>query len=165
MRFFTREWHSGVQSDDEAEQAVREYRRQLASILPDLSPALREFGRDSNLHDALIRRVEVGLGATKVRIQLRAGDLASGYFDVGLSYSDVRIDLLDRPVLAVIARDPGTELLYDELDVVDKDVFVHRLLFWPYYREVHIVFSGFSADRVPRPSRAVETVPDRYLEQ
>jgi hypothetical protein len=80
-----------------------------------------------------------------------------------LSYHGVRIDLLDRAVLGIIARDSQTEALYDEVDVFDDGVFVHRLLFWPYYREIHVVFSSLSIARMPSSDRPVDAMPDRYL--
>jgi|HubBroStandDraft_6_1064221.scaffolds.fasta_scaffold103111_3 hypothetical protein len=164
MRFLTREWHAGAQPDDEAEQTVEKYRRHLAALQPHLPQPLRELSQDINLHDALIRSVEVNVGTSQATIGLRSGDRRTGYFDVDLSYHDVRIEVLDRAVLAIIARDPGTEVLYDEVDVVEDGGFVHRLLFWPYYREVHVVFSSLSIASTPRPSRLFESRPDRYLE-
>lgn len=164
MRFLTREWYSGAQPDDEAERTGDEYRRHLAVILPQLPHALRELSRDTNLHDGLIRSVEVDTAGSKVKIGLRCGDLATGYFDLALSYDGVRVDLLDRAVLAIIARDPRTEMLYDEVDVFDDGVFVHRLVFWPYYREIHVVFTGLSIARTPSANRVLEATPDRYLE-
>ncbi len=164
MRFLTREWHGGAQPDDEAERTVDAYRRHLAAILPHLPRALRELSQDTNLHDGLIRSVEVDTAASEAKIGLRCGDRETGYFDLTLSYHGVRIDLLDRAALAIIARDPRTEALHDEVDVVDDGVFVHRLLFWPYYREIHVVFSSLSIASMPRPYRLVDAMPDRYLE-
>ena len=47
-------------------------------------------------------------------------------------------------------------MLYDEVDVWDAGVFVHRLLFWPHYRETDIVFEGLSITRTSRLDRPVE---------
>jgi hypothetical protein len=91
-------------------------------------------------------------------------NISVGYFDLDLSYHGVRIDLVDRKVLGVIARDPETEVLYDEVDVWDAGVFVHRLLFWPHYRETDIVFEGLSITRTSRLDRRVEARSDRYAE-
>jgi hypothetical protein len=65
---------------------------------------------------------------------------------------------------SVSARDPETEVLYDEVDVWDAGVFVHRLLFWPHYPETDIVFEGLSITRTSRLDRRVEARSDRYAE-
>jgi hypothetical protein len=156
MRFLTREWHSGLHSDEVAEQVEDDYRRHITAVLPQLPPPLRDLARGVDLHDGLIRLVEVDVAARELRLALRCGDLQVGYFDLDLCYRGVRIDLLDRAVLDIIARDPTTEVLYSEVDVFDDDVFVHRVLFSPFYREIHVVFTGLSMTRTPRSDRYAE---------
>ena len=164
MRFLTRELHSGLKSDRAAKLVAQEYRRHLARLLPRIPQAFREIAQDISIHDGLILGVWIDTTARELRLALRCGDLAIGYFDLDLTYQGVRVDLLDRAVLQVIARDPKTEVLYDEVDVLDDGVFVHRVLFWPYYREIHVVFTGLSIARTSRPDRRVDAMSDRYAE-
>jgi hypothetical protein len=56
-------------------------------------------------------------------------------------------------------------VLYDEVDVSDAGVFVHRLLFWPHYRETDIVFEGLSITRTSRLDAGWRRArSDRYAE-
>jgi hypothetical protein len=142
-------------SDGAAARVEAEYQQHRAEVLPRLPGPLRALAQDINIHDGLIRAIEIDAPARELRLALVCGDLEVGYFDLDLSYHGVRIDLVDRKVLGVIARDPETEVLYDEVDAWDEGVFVHRLLFWPHYRETDIVFKGLSMTRTSRLDRRV----------
>jgi hypothetical protein len=151
-------------SGETAARVEAEYQQHRAEVLPRLPEPLRALAQDINIHDGLIRAVAIDATARELRLALVCGDLEAGYCDLDLSYHGVRIDLVDRKVLGVIARDPETEVLYGEVDVWDEGVFVHRLLFWPHYRETDIVFEGLSITCTSRPDRRVEAMSDRYAE-
>src|SRR5580704_12225883 len=99
MRFLTRQWCDGSMSDETAARVEAEYQQHRAEVLPRLPEPLRVLAQGINIHDGLIRVVEIDAKARELRLALVCGDLDVGYFDLDLSYHGVRIDLVDRKVL------------------------------------------------------------------
>ncbi len=153
MKYFTREWATGELSDEEAERIVSDYWAYIDTLLPSLPPAVAALARDINLHDGLIHRVLVQPEQKQLELGLRCGDLQVGYFDLDLTYSEVRLDLLDIPFLQRCAQSRQAEVLYDEVDWEDGN-YVHRILFWPE-GEIAIVFRELQVVRTPRANRAI----------
>ncbi len=153
MKYFAREWATGELSDEESERIVSDYWVHIDTLLPSLPPAVAALARDINLHDGLIHRVLVQPEQRRLELELRCGDLQVGYFDLDLIYSEVRMDLLDIPLLQALARDRQTEVLYDEVDL-DESNYVHRILFWPE-GEIAIVFRSLQVIRTPRADRSI----------
>ncbi len=153
MKFFTREWHAGEMSDEESERIVSDYWAYIDTLLPSLPPSVATLAREINLHDGLIHRVLIQPEQKQLELGLRCGDLQVGYFNLDLTYSEVRMDLLDIPFLQGLAQNRQTEMLYDEVDLEDDD-YVHRLLFWPE-GEIAIVFRGLQIVRTPRAGRSI----------
>ncbi len=119
MKFFTREWHSGELSDEESERIVSDYWAYINTLLPNLPPPVATLARETNLHDGLIHRVLIQPEQKQLELGLRGGDLQVGYFDLDLTYSEVRMDRLDIPFLQGSAQRRQTEVLYDEVDLED----------------------------------------------
>ncbi|HXE58829.1 MAG TPA: hypothetical protein VNK43_12580 [Gemmatimonadales bacterium] len=163
MQFFTPEWHEADLPQAETDAVFAAYDRHLEAIWPRLHATVRVLANDLVLQDALIRRVVLDRGEREFRLELRAGDDHAGYFDADLTYLGAVVDAADVARFAAAARDPETELLYDELDLGDQDTFVHRLLFWPY-RECEVLFSALALRVAPRADRAVPLFPDRFIE-
>jgi Protein of unknown function (DUF4085) len=154
MKYFLDGWISGNHTDEQS-SAVREaYWARIEEIKPHLSPEVRELTTNINLHDGLIRHIALDRAAQCLSISLRCGDLQVDYFDVDLVYADVESNLLDMRKLQVIATDPASELLYDEIDLGRSGRFVHRILFWPKpLRELEVVFRGLQVSIRRQPDR------------
>ena len=166
MRFFTPEWHGGDITEAESDAVLAAYQRHVAEILPQLHATVRVLARELALHDARVRRVVVDRPGGEVRVELRCGDRQAGYYDLDLVYLDAVVDARDATELAAAARDPRSELLYDEVDVIDgagEAAYLHRMLFWPY-RDVEIMFRALSLRLAPRADRSVPLFADRYVE-
>lgn len=153
MRFLTRAWHAGELSDEDCDRVEDEYRAHQRLVRPKLPPRLRAYAESISIHDGRLRSVRLDRSTRDLRVALRAGDTPRGYFDLDLVYTGVSLDALDVTALALIARDPKAEALYDELDVTNEGLLQHRLLFWPY-REVAITFLGFEFSQTPAPDRS-----------
>jgi hypothetical protein len=162
MKFFTREWANGELPDDEWAETAAAYRRHLDLLLPSLPESVARLAREINLHDGLIRRVSVDRRADELVLNLRCGDLQTGYFDLDLVYLGVDLSSVDLVTLANCARDPETELVYDEVDLDAQENYLHRILFGPA-GEVSIPFSRLQVECTAQPDRSFPPVDDPYV--
>lgn len=153
MRFFTREWAFSDLSAKKREEVRLAYNHHLAFLLPTLPKTVARLAK-LNLHDGIIRRIEVKQDTGRLVLGLRCGDLQTGYFDLDLTYLGVRFEMLDLPTLIERAHDCQTELLYDEIDIDEEEGYVHRILFWPE-GEASIIFSALQIGLAVQPDRAV----------
>jgi hypothetical protein len=165
MKFFTSRWHGGTLGDDEHAAIRTAYRAHVHHIFPLLPATLRILVRAVPLHGGRIRRVVLDRANRELRLELRCGDRRMGHLDVDLTYLGVVIDAADVAVLAAAAREEGTELLADEVDLVpgEEGVFVHRLLWWPY-RDCEIIFRELALRAVPRADDRRPLFNDRYVD-
>ena len=165
MRFLTRAWHSGELSDSDHEAAAAAYRAHRATVLPRLPETARWFAETVDIHDGLLRAVTLDREAATLQLRLRCGDLERGYFDLELTYSGVRVDRLDVPVLRTIAASEPPEALYLEEDVIEAGWYVHRWLWWPFRRELDVEFADLTFQREPRAAREFERSASSYAER
>ena len=164
MRFLTRAWHAGDLSDEESDAVGAAYRAHRAAVLPSLPPAVRRFAETVDIHDGLLQRVVLDRPERTLRLDLRCGDLQRGYFDLSLTYRGVRLDSLDAALLTVIAREPTPEALHVEEDAFADGAYVHRWLWWPFRRELDVVFGDLEFRCEPRADRRFERVLEPYVE-
>jgi hypothetical protein len=162
MRFFTPEWHEAELPQAETDAVFAAYDRHLETIWPRLHATLRLLAGALPLQNAVIRRVVLDRAARELRVELRAGDEETGYFDADLTYLAAIVDAADVQRLADAARDPESELLYDELDL-GGDSYIHRFLFWPY-RECEVLFDALALRVAPRADLDVPLFGDRFVE-
>lgn len=162
MRFLTPDWHRGELSDDEATRAETAFEVHQAALAAAASEPIRELATGRSLHDALVVSVTVDRSRHRIDLVLLAGDQQRGYFERRITYDEVALDRVDTTVLATIARDPRTELLYTELDRGETGLYSHSLLFWPHYREVALPFARVQVFDQPVAARILPDVPDRY---
>jgi hypothetical protein len=163
MKYFTRAWARGESTPEESEETRRAYGSRVESLAGRWPGAVAELATSVNLHDATIRRVRVDRPAAELRIDLRCGDEQVGYFDAVLRYSGVAIEQTDLATLEDRARDPRTEVLYDEVDVYEDGRLCHRFLFWPE-GELEIRFASFALGRIPKGRRVEPRSGDVYSE-
>ena len=164
MRYFTPAWHRGDLTDEEFEAVPERYAIAVATMCETAPEAIAKLVAGPSLHDALVISASVDRRRRQVTLRLRAGDLQRGYFDREMVYDGVRIEHLDTDTFARIARDPSSELLYDEVDREVLGPWTHRLLFWPDYRELELVFDAIRFSDRPQGDRTVPLAKDRYSE-
>jgi hypothetical protein len=131
MRFFTREWPSGLLSEELWRSVSVQYDRHFRNFLPKLPETIAQLGTTISIHDGLIQSAAVDQRTKELHLLLRCGDLQVGYYDLNLHYSGVQFGSLDLATLAAVARDSQVECLHDELDMDENSVYVHRILFTP----------------------------------
>lgn len=163
MRYFTRSWVNGELAPEAAEEVCLAYRSHVERLVGRLPGAVAELATAVNLHDALIRRVIVDRQVPGLRMDLRCGDMQAGYFDAILRYSGVLLEETDLVTLEGRARDPRTEVLYDEVDIDGDGYLCHRFLFWPD-GELEVRFTSFDMDRVKK-DRRIELRPEDVYSQ
>jgi hypothetical protein len=164
MRFLTSDWHRGNLTDEEADRVGAQYAAHRAAFAESASGPLKEIASGPSLHDALVVSVEVKRSERTVVLRLLAGDQQRGYFERTITYQGVDLDHLDTQTLAAIARDPASELLYDEVDALGSGLYSHDLLFWPHYREILFRFYRIQVSDVARTVRSWPPLADRYSE-
>lgn len=163
MEYFTRSWAWGDLTPEESEETRRAYWSRVESIAGRLPREVAELATRVDLHDAIIRCVRVDRRAAGLWIELRCGDCQTGYFDAVLRYSGVPLDETDLASLEERARDPETEVLYDEVDVDGDGRLCHRFLFCPE-GELEIRFTSFSLSRQKKDRRIEPRPEDVYSE-
>ncbi len=166
MKFFSRSWAGGKMKDREASAVARAYQTHVDEILPDLPATVQTIARGVNIHDGLIRSIQVNRRPGTLILRLRCGDLQGGYFDLDLRYSSVDFTSSNLADLAAIAADERTEALYDEVDRTESAeprLAVHRILFWPR-GEIEIVFGALALSLVPTDGREFARPAEVYAE-
>lgn len=163
MKYFTSDWLGGKLSDEEFEEAPRRYAARIREIISALPPPVAELATEVNLHDALIRRIELDRRASVLVLELVTGDQQVGYSDTEITYGDVDLAASNLDNLSIIARDRRSELVADEVDHFGDSRFEHRLFFTPD-AEVDVIFSRLALSSRPRKNRAVPFLGDPFVE-
>lgn len=127
MKYFTKEWCFSKLDDDEIEQRLQSYRNYIESIYKQLPFVLKLLVQSINLHDGRLKVVSFSPEKKKLVIRGVFGDLESNYFILEIKYlmvSNVSIDSL-----LCIFKNQELEILSDEIEVLAKNLFSHRILF------------------------------------
>lgn len=161
MRFFTRDWASGGRDDAHADTVLDEYRAHCARIASCVPEQLSEFMETVSLHDGLIVEGTFDAGQQRLDLTIRCGDLQSGYRDVRLAYSGVKLRPAELDGASTILNRPESEMLYDEIDVLPEGLLAHRMLFWPS-GEIEFRFAGFAFEVQRRESREFGARGNRF---
>jgi hypothetical protein len=128
-----------------------------------LPARFRTFAETVDIHDGLVREIRLDRRAATLAIDLRVGDVQTGYFDLAIRYGGVDLGVLDERALAAIGRDVRAEALYHEVDVAPDGWYEHRWLWWPY-RDLDVRFRDFEFATEPRPDREFGRSTDAYVE-
>ena len=161
MRYFTRGWANGDLSDDEYARMPEAYARRLAEIAPRLPAAMLKLAREISLHDGLIARMRWRPNSKELTMTLVTGSVGPGYRTTTLTYVGALLGKSRIEALRNAGLDRETQLLYDEVDIDDDGLLVHRILFWPR-EEVTIDFSELRLEDEPREDRRVNLGPGFY---
>lgn len=164
MKYLTRGWATGKLTDDEWKERDKAYQHHLDELLPHLPKPVATIAADISLNDALIRKICLHTVEHWVILELLCGDQQYGYFDLSLTYTQVDFDLLDIEEFACIARDPRTEILYTEVDLVADGVYEHRILFSPH-GEVTLRFRELEVQHKERADRICQRAKDPFVDE
>lgn len=142
MRFFSHEWAA----DEDAERAARvvsAYQLLLESLRPHPGDTLLAFTRQFDLRGAILDRIDSDSLAKKVQLQIFAGDLATGYKDLTITYGEAAVVAGSAQAFAAAAASRRAVIRYDEFDRADGGGrWLHRFLFWPkHFGEAEVSFS------------------------
>jgi hypothetical protein len=147
MRWFTRDWATGVLSDEEWSRRRQEYADHLNRIGADLRDGAEELVATVNLHDAQVKEWRYAPGTEFVMIVL-AGDLQRGYEWLTLRYAGAEMIGASEDDLRGWNLDgAGSEIICDEIDRVSGH-YEHRLLIWPR-GEFGLRFSALAVESRP----------------
>ncbi len=165
MRFLSRGWVNGDLTEDETEAALTAYWRRVGEIEHCLPEPMIRLARQVNLHDGLIDSVRWNPSAQRLELELVAYAEA-GYQSVTLTYHGAMLG--DDRIRAIreASRDRATVILYDEVDLDERDgiVLVHRILFRPR-DEVTIDFTDLTLTVQPRDDNRVAAGYDPFYEE
>jgi hypothetical protein len=128
-------------SDAQADAVLDDYREYVAGLRPLLTDELTAL-LDTGIHDGQVQSYTLEGGRFVWR--LLTGDLQRGYTFVTATYEDADVVGGQADLDALKLLDAGTELLYDELELLSDDRAMHRVLVWPEgevwirFRTVHL---------------------------
>lgn len=157
MKFFTKTWFkrflAGNCTDEEVAKLFETYSAHIKSISLQFTPELVELHQIS-LHDALFKELACDSERKNISLVLRCGDLQTGYFDLHLEYKNAEIASNPFVELRSIIGNKKHEIMYDEIDVIDKDKYEHAFLVYPEC-EITVKFSNLVLRRYPMPDRGI----------
>ncbi len=130
MKWFTRDYVTGVLSDDEFDRVLPSYRAHVEMLRATFRGRVSELVK-LNLHDAQFVRVKYDGNRKSLHLVLTVGDLQVDYKQIELAYRNASF-------VGVTAEQfntwdlPGrsTEIVFDEVDSFGE-VLEHRFLLWP----------------------------------
>lgn len=144
MKWFTREWHERGMNDPRAASVWDEYSRHLSDILFDLVNGVDALVSSVHIAGALVDSYSYKDGV--LTLEMFTGDDTNGYEWLTLKYIHV-VEMDPPPEQYGFLVQKGTEILHDEVDIVD-DLYEHRFLCWPS-GEVRIAFYELEVERRP----------------
>jgi hypothetical protein len=130
MKYFTLDWWRG-----DADSDIEEYSSYLDDIRPQLSSKLSQFVDTINLHDAQIISFDLDTTGRKLEFLFNALFPSSGpasfeHHRLSLIYEEVsHINSISTPEKALGGPAGYGDLGYDEIELVQEQLFEHRLLF------------------------------------
>jgi hypothetical protein len=144
MKYFTLSWWAGDTEDSLA--VFDDYRRYLDSVSGSLPADLRRLSVDVSLHDAHLRRLHLADSTLELHLD------GCGFDQNSRAYFDRKLRLTYRGVCMLTSTaDPKAglggphgygDLGYDEVEVIEPNVYEHRMLFSSGI-ELHVRFSDF----------------------
>ncbi len=163
MRYFTRPEVALSPHEWAEDEQHRQYRVRLDQIADLLPPPLLTYAREVSLHDGRFRWFDVDETTKTINVQVEVpepmprealdwDDVKVGAMTedrmlrIGLHYGSAQVVSGITDELANVVNAPDTEVLSEEVDLVDDSVFEHRLLLWPE-GDLAIRFSEFSFTR------------------
>jgi hypothetical protein len=139
MKYFTKEWCSGKLEDNKVKEIKRDYWNYIDIINESLPFSLKFLANNINLHDGIINKASYSSEKNSLSIVGIFGDLQVGYFNLEIRY--LNIYKLEKDTLTSIFKGQKLEVLSDEVELISKNLYSHRLLFLSK-KEVEIFFSN-----------------------
>ena len=156
MKFFTVDWTTYKLADTEYENVRVAYQKHINEISDRLPENFLRLWHEICLHDGLIHRFNLDEQARSIELDLVTGEEQTGYFNTVLGYESVDWSSRSMNRLNEVARNEKTELLWDELDIDEEDMLIHRILFWTgdeSHTEIEIRFREFTLNQTSRDNR------------
>lgn len=144
MKWLTREWADRGFSDPRSLAVWEHYSEHLVRILGRLSHGVDALVTDIHIQGAVIDKYEFK-NHTLTLVMMTGNDL-QGHQWVTLNYDGVSALEPDPHSLDFLIQKP-TELMHDELDIVDGE-YEHRMLCWPT-GELQVRFRSLRHERSP----------------
>lgn len=158
MKYFTPDWCRGESPDQDDDLAFARYSAYLAAVEPAMSPAIRHAALKTNLHDGFL--LHVAPRASALVLEVRVGDLGTGYSSLRLTYKDASISEVDEAFLRGAVDASDVSILYDEWEHIEPSAWGHRILFWANrsYREIAVRCEAFE---LTQTGSTTDRFPDR----
>lgn len=127
MKYYTIDWCLSKLSDHEIDNIYDSYQNYMENIFEKIPFTMKILTRNIDLHDGLIKKVKFYKQSNMLTIYGIFGDLQIGYFLLELSYMQVQNIQPDK--LERIFKNQNIEILSDEFELLNTDLFAHRMLF------------------------------------
>lgn len=151
MKFFPRDWPDGS-SGASHEAAYAAYMDRIREVASELPADLLALANGYSLHDGLIQGACLDRKQLHLTIQLICGDLVRGYSRAELQYTGLTLPGCAFEDLHRVVSCDDTEILWNEVDLVQHGLYEHRFLCWPD-GEFAVQFSAFALKVTPREGR------------
>lgn len=145
MQFFNAAWFEG--DDEDCKRILAKYEDYIITIKDHLPSELARFIDFVNLHDGLFKSIRVDRQSSQLEMQLVVGDLQVGYSGLKVRYHLLGVDDELLAALETIDKIKNTEVLYDEVLLLDEFVYAHNWLLYPE-QELSIRFDQFAFEAV-----------------
>jgi len=137
-------------SDAQVEEVLRDYHRHVDDLRARLGDRPRAL-LDLNLHDGQVQSFILSPPSFTWRVLI--GDLQRGYEFVSVRYDDAEVVGGQEGLDDLKLTEPGSEILYDELEELPEGRLIHRVLVWPE-GEVWVRFSDVHIHHEPASPEA-----------
>lgn len=165
MEFFTKKWRLGGFSERKSKEIEKMYDTHVKKVLAKFPVHIRKIFEELYLHDGLIDKCTVYKNKKIIKLCLICGDLQKGYSRVVISYLNVLMNSALTSKLKKISQNVKSEVLDNEIDMDLEGRFVHRILFWPKFSEVEILFNDLKVKKIKKKNRDRSNLSARFFEQ
>lgn len=127
MKYFTKDWCFSNLDDDEIEKRLKNYRTYIHNVYKKLPFVLKNLIKTINFHDGKLEKVSFIQNKRTLILKGVFGDLEVGYYFLEVKYlkvSNLEIDFLDS-----VFKNQEIEILSDEIEVLNENLFSHKILF------------------------------------
>lgn len=137
-------------SDAQVDEVEAEYLAHCRALRPKLAPATVEL-LDFSIHDGQVQ--EWAVQDDRFIWRLLVGDLQRGYEFLTMTYFEAEVVGGEKGLKALNLFAAGTELLCDELELLEDGRLMHRILVWPD-GEIWVRFTSLQMERAPATPEA-----------
>lgn len=127
MKFFKKEYFLDEIEDSLLDKAFTEYDEYIEKNFSKFPVVLKILSKHIFLHDGILKQVVYEKNKGLLIFEYICGDLQFGYFGLKISYELIK--KFKSSFLIELFNDKEMQILYDEIEILNQDIFEHRVLY------------------------------------